>query len=115
MFKHILVATDGSRLSNKAVKQAIQFATSLRAKITAVCVVGEYPIREYEGYMMPGIPALKKRFVEAEAAVAKKILDTVKKAASKGGGDCDTVAPAGTCTGWAKLWGRPSASCTPTC
>ena len=81
--------------SNKAVKQAIQFATSLRAKITAVCIVGEYPIREYEGYMMPEIPALKKRFVEAEAAVAKKILDTVKKAASKGGVDCETVAPAG--------------------
>ena len=39
MFKHILLPTDGSELSNIAVKEAIELAKSLRAKITAVHVV----------------------------------------------------------------------------
>jgi len=92
MFKHILLPTDGSKLSNKAVKQAIGVASALGAKITAVNVMGEYRLRlEYEGYVMPEIPALRKRFEEAEAANATKILAAVKKSASKSGVKCTTV------------------------
>ena len=39
MFKHILVPTDGSASSRKAVRQAIQMAKWHKAKITAVHVV----------------------------------------------------------------------------
>ena len=35
MFKHLLVATDGSKLSGKAVAQAIALAKPLKAKLTA--------------------------------------------------------------------------------
>jgi nucleotide-binding universal stress UspA family protein len=94
MFKHILLATDGSKLSNKAVKQAIAVARALEAKITAVNVVGEYHLHlADEGFIMPEIPALKKRFEEAEAARAKKILDAVRKSASEAGVECDVVTP----------------------
>ena len=94
MFKHILLATDGSKLSNKAVKEAIGVAKALGAKLTAVNVEGEYHLRlAYEGFVMPEIPALKKRFQEAEAARAKKIIDAVRKSASEAGVECEAVTP----------------------
>ena len=36
MFKHVLVATDGSRLSETAALGAVQLAKSLSARLTAV-------------------------------------------------------------------------------
>jgi len=92
MFKHILLTTDGSKLSDKAVKQAISVAKALGAQITAVNVVGEYHLNlQDEGFAMPELPALKKRFEEAEAARAKKILDAVRKSAGQAGVKCDAV------------------------
>lgn len=94
MFKHILLPTDGSKLSTKAVKQAIGVAKALGARITAVNVVGEYHLRlPDEGFVMPNIPALKKRFEEAEATRAKKILDAVTESANKAGVECDAAIP----------------------
>ncbi len=61
MFKHILLPTDGSKLSNKAVKQAIEVAKELGAKFTAVHIVGDYHLAlPDEGFEMPEIPTLKK-------------------------------------------------------
>jgi nucleotide-binding universal stress UspA family protein len=92
MFKHILLPTDGSKLSNNAVKQAITFAKAMGAKITAVHVVGGYHLVLPDvGFSMPEIPALKKRFDEQEAARAKKILGSVKEAAQTAGVECDIV------------------------
>ena len=36
MFKHLLIATDGSDLSQKAVEQGLALAKALGAKVTAV-------------------------------------------------------------------------------
>lgn len=43
MFKHILLATDGSAASEHATKMAIQLARSQGAKLTSVYVVDPYP------------------------------------------------------------------------
>jgi nucleotide-binding universal stress UspA family protein len=92
MFKHILVPTEGSKLSHKAVKQAIEVAKALGAKITALHIVGSYHlVLPDEGFEMPEIPALKKRFEEVEAARAKKILASVKEAAKIAGVECDVA------------------------
>lgn len=93
MLKHILLPTDGSKLSKKAVKQAIEVAKQLEARITAVYVVGEYSLHflDDDGFIMPGVSVLKKRFEEVESAVAKKILDAVKKSAADAGVECDAV------------------------
>lgn len=92
MFKHILLPTDGSKLSNKAVKQAIEVAKALGAKITAVHVVGAYPpVLPDEGFVLPEIPALKKRFEEEAAARAKKILGSAKEAAQAAGVECSVI------------------------
>lgn len=53
MFKHILIATDGSPASNKAAKAGIALAGALGAKVTAYCAVEQLqPIYADEGYMM---------------------------------------------------------------
>ncbi|MGE5616841.1 MAG: universal stress protein, partial [Bacillota bacterium] len=36
MFKNILVATDGSELSERAMRSAVELAKGLQAKLTAV-------------------------------------------------------------------------------
>ncbi len=48
MFKHILIATDGSELSQKAVTGGIEMAKALGAKVTAYsCVVEYLPMSEF--------------------------------------------------------------------
>lgn len=49
MYKRILVATDGSSLSNKAVKGALDLASSVGAEVVALNVVPRYPISYFEG------------------------------------------------------------------
>ena len=49
MYKCILVATDGSELSNKAVSDAIDLAASLKAELIALKVVPRYPQSYFEG------------------------------------------------------------------
>ena len=49
MYKRILVATDGSTLSKKAVKEAIALATSVEAALVVLNVVPRYPMSYFEG------------------------------------------------------------------
>jgi nucleotide-binding universal stress UspA family protein len=49
MYKRILVATDGSTLSRKAVKEAIALAASVEAALVVLNVVPRYPMSYFEG------------------------------------------------------------------
>jgi nucleotide-binding universal stress UspA family protein len=49
MYQRILVATDGSTLSKKAVKGAIDLASSVGAELVALHVVPRYPMSYFEG------------------------------------------------------------------
>ena len=49
MYKKILVATDGSTLSKKAVRSAIELAGSIGAELLALYVVPRYPVSYFEG------------------------------------------------------------------
>ena len=49
MYKRILVATDGSKLSNKAVEQALKLAEVTGAELVALKVVPRYPQTYFEG------------------------------------------------------------------
>ena len=53
MFKHILVPTDGSKLSLKAVKQAAALARTCKAKVTALYVIEPYLPRMPEESLVP--------------------------------------------------------------
>jgi len=93
MFKHILFPTDGSPLSGVALAKAALLARVLASKFTAITVVGGYrPVFEStEGFLMPEMKMLRKRFEEEEAARATKILDEVKKIAAGLGVECAAV------------------------
>ena len=49
MYQRILVATDGSALSKKAVKHAISLAASTGASLVALKVVPRYPVSFFDG------------------------------------------------------------------
>jgi nucleotide-binding universal stress UspA family protein len=51
MYKRILVATDGSKLSNLAVEHAIELADLTSAEVVALKVVPRYPQTYFEGGM----------------------------------------------------------------
>jgi len=96
MFKHILLPTDGSKLSDQGVKQPIKMAKALGAKITAVHVMNNYHVvLQDEGFLMPDVPVLRKRLEEIRSRQVREILGSVKEAADKVGVRCDTVVAIG--------------------
>lgn len=49
MYQRLLVATDGSALSKKAVRSAIDLAAAVGAELVALYVVPRYPVSYFEG------------------------------------------------------------------
>jgi nucleotide-binding universal stress UspA family protein len=93
MFKHILLPTDGSKLSDKAVKQAIKTAKALGAKITAIHVTPDYARYVRERYQVSAALAapVKNKYQEEAATLSKEILDQVCAAATAAGVECARV------------------------
>ncbi len=94
MFKHILLPTDGSKLSDKAVKQAIKVAKGLGAKITAMHVTPDAEAFVSERYsVLPVLAApVKDKYKKEAAALSKEILDKVGAAAAAAGVEFAQVA-----------------------
>ena len=91
MYKHILLPTDGSPLSEKAVKQCIKLAKSIGAKVTAINVTPEFQMIMDEGFVMPNTAQIKKHFEEEIEQRSKKLLAAVKASAGAVGVDCESV------------------------
>jgi nucleotide-binding universal stress UspA family protein len=88
MYKHLLIATDGSELAGKAVATGLQLAKALGAKATAVTVT------EAWAAMVPGEGAFVFPVEEYEKAAARnaaRILADVAAQAQKLGVPCETV------------------------
>lgn len=91
MFKHILVATDGSKLSDRAVSTALEMAGGLGAKLTVFHAMEEYPIEMFSEYAVLSGTATPKEWDAAEKQRSARILDKVKAKAVKRGVACATV------------------------
>jgi nucleotide-binding universal stress UspA family protein len=52
MYKHILIPTDGSPLSEEAIKQGVRLAKTLNAKVTALTVVLPFHVVSLEPTMV---------------------------------------------------------------
>jgi len=84
MYERILVATDGSSLSKKAVASAIGLAVKCGAELIALKVVPRYPQAYFEG----SIPLNAKDVARNEAQWAEEAqaaVDAVQKAATAKG------------------------------
>jgi nucleotide-binding universal stress UspA family protein len=90
MFQRILVATDGSPLSKKAVASAIELASQNGAELVALTVVPRYPKNYFDGaavFTVEDIARIEKQWAEA----AQETLDAVAKRAKAGGVKVKTV------------------------
>jgi nucleotide-binding universal stress UspA family protein len=94
MFKHILIPTDGSKLAEKAVKHAIDFAKQTGARLSALHVTPQYRALTDEGFLVPSSPMVRKHFDDSVAARAKKILAGVEREAKAAGVACEIVTAA---------------------
>jgi nucleotide-binding universal stress UspA family protein len=91
MYKHIMLPTDGSRLSGKAIKQCLALARAVGAKITAINVIPEYQMAMDEGFVLPASIMLKKRFEQETMRRSMAILAAVQSAAQTAGVACNGV------------------------
>ena len=91
MFKHILVPTDGSQLSQNAVRNAVAFAKENGARITAL-----YAKPEFHPYFVEGL-SIDEKIWQKTADLAEKdareILGFVEKTCQDAGVSCKTETP----------------------
>jgi nucleotide-binding universal stress UspA family protein len=79
MYKKILVATDGSTLSKKAVGSAIELAALCEAELVAVKVIPRYPQSYFEGGL--ALQAAEVSRVEKQwAEDGQAVVDAVQQA-----------------------------------
>ena len=76
MYQRILIATDGSTLSRKAVDSGIEMAGLTGAQIVVLKVVPRYPVSYFEGGIslpVSNISTLEKQWTEAAQAVVAAV------------------------------------------
>ncbi|MBV2262471.1 MAG: universal stress protein [Thauera sp.] len=89
MFKHILVPTDGSALSDSTVARAISFAKETGARITFFYSQPDFPMPIYgEGALID--PTTPEQFAKSAASEAEAILSKARGAAEAAGVACDS-------------------------
>ena len=90
MYKNILIATDGSKLSDKAVAHAIDLAQALGSRITAFYAAPDYPLPAYaDGVVYE--PVSRKEYTKLAGDDAQRILDAVTAKAAASGLECKTA------------------------
>jgi nucleotide-binding universal stress UspA family protein len=90
MYKNLLLATDGSKLSGKAVAHAIALAKAVGSKVTAFYAAPDYPMPAYaDGVVYE--PVSRKEYAKLAAQDADKILEDVAAKAAAAGVECKTA------------------------
>jgi nucleotide-binding universal stress UspA family protein len=89
MFKNILIPTDGSEQSQRAVRTGVELAKLHQAKVTGIHVIPDYHLLiAYEGAFDP---VTEERIEEEARTRAESYLAFVRRTAEEAGVPCDTV------------------------
>jgi nucleotide-binding universal stress UspA family protein len=88
MFKHVLIPTDGSALSMKAVKSAVAFAKATGAKITVLTVIEPSGVL---GTDSKRVAATRKAYEQHAKDIAGRELKDAEREAKKQGVPCVTI------------------------
>ena len=88
MYRHILIPTDGSALSAKAVDHGIAFAKSLDAKLTILTTTEPFHVFSTDPKVVTDTEPLYRKHA---AEFAAKTLDAAAKAAKAAGVPCETI------------------------
>jgi nucleotide-binding universal stress UspA family protein len=90
MFTQILVPTDGSKLSQKAIRSAVQLAQASGATVTGAYVIPPYePSRGESAIYVAGLTA--ERYKQATQREARKALAALKVEAKLASVPCETM------------------------
>src|ERR1700741_1399811 len=85
MYRHILIATDGSELAEHGVAQGLALAKSLGAKVSVIFVVE--PFSEMTGRVLEAVAT----YAELRREQAASALDRAAKAAKEAGVSCEKI------------------------
>jgi len=88
MFTHLLLAVDGSPLSDAAFHKALALAQEMKARVTALRVGPKYHVLTYHTEMLTDSREL---FAEEISESATKYLEGVALEAAAAGVTCDTA------------------------
>lgn len=94
MFKNILIPTDGTTLSRKAIKQAVRLAMEQKARVTGLHVSPPYAPDTREDFAVRNFVS-PQRYAEQTEAVAKRHLNVIEREAAAAGVPCQTVHASG--------------------
>ncbi len=88
MFKHILIPTDGSDLSRKAILYGVQLAKESGAKVTGLTIAEPYRPAAMDAVL---IPVDEGDYEEQSRILSEKAVEQVKMAAQAAGVTCETI------------------------
>ena len=91
MYRHMLIATDGSELAGKAVNQGLALAKRLDIPVTVVTVTESWNVLELGRMARQGNQNPITQFEEMAIAAATNILEKVKQTANSQGVTCDVI------------------------
>ncbi|BCZ85002.1 universal stress protein UspA [Paraburkholderia terrae] len=88
MFKHLLVPTDGSVLSEEAIRMAVGLAKEFDAKITGIHAIPEFHLLTYDTEMLADTRA---EYAQHAKNHAERYLAFIERAATDAAVPCDTT------------------------
>jgi nucleotide-binding universal stress UspA family protein len=88
MYKHILIPTDGSDLSNKAIRHGVALAKTINAKVTGITVTIPFHVFAVDSETVTDTP---DSYGKRMSAAATKYLTQVKDAAAAAGVTCSVI------------------------
>jgi len=91
MYKHILIATDGSELAAKGLAHGSQLAKSVGAQVTVVTVTESWSAMEMASHAQRGHHNIIQEFEKATDESADRILDAAVQVVEAAGVDPKTV------------------------
>ena len=84
MYKHILIPTDGSPQSRKAIREGIALAKTLGARVTGFYSPEQYEVLAYGEYFPPNLIS-RTEWNKRSKQTAEKYLAPIEKAAKAAG------------------------------
>jgi nucleotide-binding universal stress UspA family protein len=91
MYKHILIATDGSELATKALEHGLALAKRDGSQVTVVTVTEPWSTFDMAQAIRKGQPNPIEKFTAIATKVAKRILDDAAQQANALGVRCNYV------------------------
>jgi nucleotide-binding universal stress UspA family protein len=88
MFKNILLPTDGSEVSEVAIRKGVEFAASIGARLTGFYVIPEFHVLSYRTGTMADT---KSGFARDSKEHAERYLGRIRETAQAAGVACETT------------------------